>query len=106
MYVNQRGESCYSSFQELASAYKIKTPKRNEQKDEELRKSFAKRHKCRACGQPLTYIKDTTVMACTSPNCKGIKVVSQNSETEEKVTYLTSYNLLGCETQKIAENIF
>jgi len=106
MYVNQRGESCYSSFQELASAYKIKTQKVNEKKNEEMKNKFAKKFKCRACGQPLSYVKGTTVMTCTNPKCKGIKIKVNGEDEEEKYSYLVSYSLLGNISQKIAENIF
>ena len=106
MYVNQRGETCYSSFEELAKAYKTKQPKNNEKKIEELKSKFAKKYKCKACNAPLTYINGTTIMTCTNPDCKGIKVVTTNNDGEEKTSYLVSYSLLGNMTQKIAENIF
>lgn len=99
----------YSSFEEMAKAWKCK-PKMMQTNDKEKlanqRESFCKRHLCKACKQPMVYIGGNQ-MVCVNDNCKGIKCESKNEETgENKVWYVTSYDLLDERGSEIASNIF
>lgn len=108
MRIDQRGNAHYSSFQELASAYNIK-PVSRVTKDKEKLKSqqnkFQSRHRCRACGEPMSWIGDN-IMTCCNPKCKGIKIKHKNEDGTESVGYITSYDLLDTEGADIAGVIF
>lgn len=108
MKINNRGEACYSSFEELAASMNIK-PVTKVTKDKEKLKSqqdsFLKRHKCRACGQPMSFIGGN-ILACRNPECRGIKITREDEEGNKKVSYLTSYSLLDDVGAEIANNIF
>lgn len=109
MRVNNRGEACYSSFEELAAAFNCKPVSRvtkDKQKLAKRQERFFARHKCRACGEPLTWIKDTSIMACTNPDCLGIKITKDNDDGTKTVTYLTSYDILDELGTNIVSNLF
>ena len=103
---NKNGETHYSSFQELAEAMGLKKPiNKNKKKIEYQKEQFGKRHKCRACGQPLTFLGGN-VVTCTNPKCRGIKNVKKLDDGTEIVTYLTSYELLDEVGSNIANRLF
>lgn len=108
MRINQRGEACYSSFEELAEAFKLK-PVQKVTKDKEKLKAqqerFLTKHKCKACGEYMTYVLGTSVMTCTNEKCKGIKVDYEDVEGNKKSRYLVSYDLLDEVGTSIATNI-
>lgn len=109
MKINQRGEQCYSSFQELASAYNVKPIQKSEKISEKTKKKqedFLKKYKCKACGQPLSFINGTSVMTCKNPKCKGIKITNTDKDGNEVISYMTSYSLLGNSARNFAEYIF
>lgn len=109
MRVNNRGEACYSSFEELAAAWNCKPVSKvtkDKEKLAEQQKRFVNKHKCRACGQPMTWVKGTSAMTCTNPSCKGIKLTRDNEDGTKNVTYITSYDLLDDVGTEIAGNIF
>lgn len=98
----------YNSFEELRAAVGLKPSTRrtsNEAKLQSQKEKFCNRHKCKACGQPMTWIGGNQ-MACTNENCKGIKVERTDNDGNTIVSYVTSYHLLDKVGAKIAENIF
>lgn len=99
----------YSSFEELAAAWKCKPVSKvtkDMKKLKEQQEKFRGKHCCKACGQPMEFINDTSVMACKNPGCLGVKHVRRDVEGNEIVTYLPSYNLLDSLGSEIANNIF
>ena len=53
----------------------------------------------------MTYV-GAGAMACTNPECKGIKVERQNKEGATIITYEVSYDVLEPKYAEIAENLF
>lgn len=102
----ERTGTRYFSLEEFASAKAKKVEKPNDvEKIKSQRNKFEARHKCRACSNPLTWINGTSVMTCTNPDCKGIKVTRERNG--EKITsYLTSYDLLDNIGENIANNVY
>ena len=101
-------KECYFSLGECAKAWGCK-PVTKQTKDkkklESQREKFCAKHRCKACGQPMTYIGGNQ-MACTSEKCKGIKVEREDKEGNKVVSYVTSYELLDSKGAEIAANIF
>lgn len=108
MRINQRGEACYSSFEELASALNVKpvnkAPK-DQDKFDKLKKDFQKRHKCKGCGMPLTYIDGTNIVTCTNPECKGEKHALKTDDGATKVWYTVCYDSLDNKGVGIAQTL-
>ena len=94
----------YSSFAEVAAVYG-KEPFVKRTKDvkklKKQRMEFSKKHRCKACGQPMTYIGGN-VMTCQNEACKGIKHVLKNGEA----VYEVSRELLDSKGAEIANNLF
>ena len=53
----------------LENFYKVK-PKTVSKTNEEFKKKFEKRHSCKSCGNPLTYVGGN-VMVCKNSECSG-----------------------------------
>lgn len=106
MRTNKKGEVSYSSFQELAAAWKI-APVSKVTKDKEKLKAqqnnFCKKHRCKACGEPMQYLGGN-VMTCKNPKCAGIKY-TKDTVDGKAIYYLTSYDLLDDVGAEIASNI-
>lgn len=100
----------YESFQELCKDYYHMKPVTKVTKDADKLKSqqekFVGRHKCKACGEPMTFISSTSVMTCRNPECKGIKFVRKDKDGNDVVSYIPSYDLLDENGAEIANNIF
>ena len=98
----------YTSLEEMGKAWGCK-PVIKQTKDKEKlqkqREKFCGYHKCKACGEPMTYIGGS-IMTCTNEKCKGIKLERKDADGNVIVTYLTSYELLDDHFAEIAENIF
>ena len=99
----------WNSFTDLAKDYGCKpvvkkTPSKN--KLEKMHNRFNKRHLCKACNYPMTYLPGSNIMTCTNPKCEGIKVEKTDSCGNVTVTYLTSYDLLDDVGTEIANKIF
>ena len=98
----------YSSFEEVAKAWGCK-PVVKKTKDENKLKSqqekFCAKHRCKACGEPMTWI-DGSVMTCTNEKCKGIKVEREGADGNKIISYVVSYDLLDDLGTEIACNIF
>ena len=109
MRIDQNGVEHFSSFEELASAWKLKPISKTTKNKEKLKaqqERFAVRHKCRACGEPMSWVAGTNIMTCMNPECKGMKITKENEDGTKSVNYLTSCDLLDELGSEIAENIF
>ena len=66
----------FTSLEEMRTAWGMKpvTKKTSDKKKlKEQQERFLSKHKCKACGTPMTYIHGN-VMACKNPECKGIEI--------------------------------
>ncbi len=98
----------YTSLAELREAWGLPVVIKQTKDKEKLKKqreNFCNYHKCRACGNPMTYIGGS-VMVCTNEKCRGIPLERKDDEGNVKVTYLTSYEILDDKYVERAENIF
>lgn len=108
MRINNRGEAWFNSFEELAKSMNIKPVTKvtkDKKKLSEQQEVFVSRHKCKACGEPMTYIGGN-MMTCKNPDCKGIKITRDNEDGTKSISYITSYDLLDEKGGEIAGNIF
>lgn len=99
----------YFSFAEIAQASGIKPVSKTTNDKEKLnnqRKTFKSKHRCKACGEPMTWIEGANIMTCLNEKCKGIKHVRKDKEGNDVVFYTTSYDLLDDLGTEIATNIF
>lgn len=100
----------YESFQELCKDYyhikPVSKTTKNPEKLKSQQEKFVGRHKCKACGEPMVWIADTSVMACKNEKCRGIKNIKVDSEGNEIVSYSPSFDFLDEIGTKIADNIF
>ena len=81
-YVPSKGTTAhYNSLEELRADYGFK-PVTNrtadENKLEKQKEQFV--GKCKVCGQPMSFIPGTNVLACKNENCKGIKIKKGEQE--------------------------
>ena len=98
----------YSSFEEAAKAWGCRPVIRKNKSDDKLKEQqekFCGKHKCKGCGQPMTWVGGN-LMTCTNEKCKGIKVEKLDKEGNTIISYITSYDLLDDTGAKIAQNIF
>jgi hypothetical protein len=77
----------------------------DEKKLAEQKERFCLKHKCKACGQPMSYIGGNQ-MTCTNDKCKGIKVEREDKEGNKIVSYVVSYELLDNKGAEIGNIIF
>ncbi|WP_346961273.1 hypothetical protein [Clostridium sp.] len=107
--VSREEKSC-SSFEELGKIWGLKPvikQTKNKEKLEKQRESFSDRHLCRVCKTPMTYIKDSNIMCCQNPDCKGILREIKNVETGETYAkYEVPFHTLDNRGSEIATNIF
>ena len=98
----------YSSLEDLRNAWGM-TPVTKKTKDltklEKQKEAFVNKHKCKACGQPMTYIHGN-IMACTNSDCKGIEIKREDKEGNILISYINSFDLLEDKGAEIANNIF
>lgn len=98
----------YTSFQDVAKAFGCRPVKKKTDDKKKLEKQqevFNGKHRCRACGLPMTYIGGNQ-MACTNDKCKGIKIEREDKEGNKIISYVVSYELLDDKGSEIANNIF
>lgn len=95
----------YSSFAEVAQAVGIKPVSKVIKDKEEKQKKFLSHHKCKACGQPLTWVGGS-VMVCTNEKCAGIKHTRENADGTTSVWYEVSFDLLDSVGSKVAGKLF
>lgn len=97
----------YSSFEEVAKAFGCKPLKKRTDDAEKLKNQQEKFvGKCRVCGQNLTYIDGTNVLACTNTSCKGIKRTYKNEDGTENVRYIPVTRIVDEVGMEIAMNLF
>lgn len=98
----------YTSLEELRANWGLKPIIKKTKDAERLQKqreNFCNRHRCKACGQPMSYIGGTA-MTCTNEKCRGIKEERTDKDGNVIVTYSVSYSLLDDKGAEIAGNIF
>lgn len=98
----------YTSLEDLRVAWGMKKLIKKTSDAVKLKKqqeSFSNKHKCKACGNPLTY-SGGNIMTCTNPDCKGIKIEREDKEGNIITSYITSFCLLDPLGAEIANNIF
>ena len=98
----------FTSLEEMRTAWGMKpvTKKTSDKKKlKEQQERFLSKHKCKACGAPMTYIH-SNVMACKNPECKGIEIKREDKDGNEMVSYINSFCTLDDLGAEIASNIF
>lgn len=98
----------YTSLTDLREDFKLKPIIKKTSDAEKLAKqqeSFVNKHKCKACGLPMTYMNGN-IMTCKNPECKGIEIKREDKDGNEIVTYVTPYEVLSDKGAEIANNIF
>lgn len=98
----------YTSLEDLRAGFGLKPVSKQTKDKEKLQKqreNFCKWHRCKACGEPMTYIGGS-VMTCTNDKCKGIKHERKDKEGNSVVTYSVPYELLDEHFSEVASNIF
>lgn len=97
----------YNSFEEAAKAFGCRpVKKRTDDLDKLAKQQERFVGKCKVCGENLTYISDTNILACTNPACKGIKMTSKDEEDNEKVWYIPVTRMVDDKGFEIALNLF
>lgn len=99
----------YTSFEEMAAAWgcrPVSKVTKDMKKLEKQREVFCGKHRCKACGNPMTWVDGTSTMVCNNEKCRGIKHTRIDADGNEIVTYTTSYDLLDEIGTDIASNIF
>ena len=98
----------YTSLEEMRKAYGCK-PVIKQTKDKEKlkmqRENFCKWHRCKACGEPMTYLGGS-MMTCANEKCKGIKNEKKDKDGNVIITYSVSYEILDDKYEEMAKNIF
>ena len=86
----------FNSFEEVAKMFGCKPVSRKTRNEKRLlnqQERFYKKHKCKACGQFMTYISD------------GIKNTFMDKDGNERVVYSVSFDELDEKGSDIARNI-
>ena len=102
-------KECYFSLEEMREAWgfaPVTKKTKNEKKLKEQQEKFGKKHRCKACGEPMSFINGSNTMACTNEKCRGIKVVKKDKEGNEIITYEPSFDILDEVGATIAQTIF
>ena len=63
----------YSSFEELGKAWgcrPVSKVTKDMKKLQEQQEKFRGKHKCKACGESMEFINNTSTMACKNPKCR------------------------------------
>lgn len=94
----------YFSFAELPTSKS--NNKTNKKQNEELKTKFEKRHTCKICKQPMTYLDGTNVCVCQNPDCKGKKVKVVLSDGTEKNEFRPYFHTLDEVGVSIATRIY
>lgn len=89
----------YFGLAELAQTFGITNTKNNNKANKQ--EKFCKRHLCKTCKQPMTFIGGN-IMCCKNESCPGIR----KQIDEEVVKYFPSYDLLDDVGEAIATHLF
>lgn len=98
----------YTSFEEAAAAWHCKPFSRKTKDENKLLKQqndFCERHKCPACGQPMSFVGGSW-MTCKNEKCKGIKDEYTDAEGNKITSYRVSCKQLDAKGAEIANVIF
>lgn len=98
----------YTSLDALRAAFGCKPivkRTKDENKLQAQKEAFCGKHKCKACGQPMSYVGGN-MMACINQACKGIKIERILPDGTKSVTYDVAYDLLDDTGAEIAKNLF
>jgi len=101
-------KECFFSLEQLRAAFGCKPivkRTKDENKLQVQKEAFRGKHKCKACGQPMSYVGGN-MMACTNKSCKGIKIERTLLDGTKSVTYDVAYDLLDDTGAEIAKNLF
>lgn len=97
----------YNSFEEAAKAFGCRPVKKKTDDANKLAKQQERFvGKCKVCGENLTYIHGTNVLACTNEKCKGIKMTSKNEDGTENVWHVPVTRMVDDLGMEIAMNLF
>ena len=98
----------YTSLEALRAGWGLPELTKKRPKDEKVLQE--KREKflgaCRVCKKSLTLIDGCNVLACKNPECKGVRMSSQNEDGTEKVWYIPVSRVLDDKGFEIAQNLF
>lgn len=96
----------YASLSELRDNFGLKPVKKRTDNAEKLKAQQEKfLGKCRVCGEPLTWIHGTNILACKNEACKGFKMTGKNEDGSENVWYIPVTRVLDDEGLEIAQRI-
>lgn len=97
----------YTSLEDLRAGFGLKPVKKRTNDENKLKLQKEKFvGKCKTCGENLSWIEGSNVLACKNEKCKGIKMTSQNEDGTEKVWYIPVFRRLDEEGMCIAERLF
>ena len=97
----------YNSFEEVAKAWGCKPVKKKTDNVEKLQKQQERFvGKCKVCGENLTYIYGTNVLACTNDKCQGVKMTAKNEDGTERIWYIPVTRMVDDIGMEIAMNLF
>ena len=97
----------YSSFEEVAKVFGCKPVQKRTNDMDKLQKQQEKFvGKCKVCGQNLTYLYGTNILACKNAECKGIKMTSKDEDGAEKIWYIPVTRTVDEKGREIAMNLF
>ena len=98
----------YTSLEALRTGWGLAPVGKKRPKDENILQQ--KREKflgtCRVCKKPLSLIEGCNVLTCKNPECKGVKMTSQNEDGTEKVWYVPVSRVLDEVGFEISMNLF
>ena len=97
----------YNSFAEAAEAFGCRPVKKKTDNAEKLHKQQERFvGKCKVCGENLTYIYGTNVLACTNADCKGAKMTAKNDDGTDRVWYIPVTRMVDSVGMEIGMNLF
>ena len=99
----------YNSLEELRKAWGCRELGKRRTRDldklEAQRAAFCSHHICTGCQKPMTYVGGNQ-MACTNPDCRGIKIERTLADGTKVVNYEVAYDLLDEKYAEVAYNLF
>lgn len=103
-YRPSKGETAhYTSLEQLREDFHLpKISKKSKNKEKVAKQQEQLLGKCKVCGNPLSYIYGTNVLACTNEECKGKKITAKSGEE----FYVPVVKILDNKGTDIAINLF
>ena len=106
---NNKNGKTYYSFEDLAVAEFGLKPTRRVTRDKQKLASQRKKFLgvCPYCKEPLHYSYGTNVVSCVNEKCKGKKMITQNEDGSEEITYRPYFRILqGDNSSVIGTTLF